>query len=68
MIFSQIAIPIIVLPKDDHTYFVQEERLDLPYWTMILATCVVGDESKCLDISNLGIFNNFGESSIFTWV
>ena len=21
----------------------------LPYWTMILATCVVVDESKCLD-------------------
>ena len=47
--FSQIAFPIIVLPKDDHTDFVQEERLGLPYWTMILAICVVVDESKCLD-------------------
>ena len=28
----------------------QEEQLDLPYWTMILAICVVVDESKCLDI------------------
>ena len=46
---SQIAFPIIVLPKDDHTDFVQEERLGLPYWTMILAICVVVDESKCLD-------------------
>ena len=46
---SQIAFPIIVLPKDDHINFVQEERLGLPYWTMILAICVVVDESKCLD-------------------
>ena len=48
--FSQIAFPITVLPKDDGTDFAQEERLGLPYWTMILATCVVVDESKCLDI------------------
>ena len=47
--FSQIAFPTIVLPKDDHADFFQEERLDLPYWTMILAICVVVDESKCLD-------------------
>ena len=32
---SRIAFPIIVLSEDDHTDFVQEERLDLPYWTMI---------------------------------
>ena len=30
---SQIAFPIIVLLKDDHIDFVQEERLGLPYWT-----------------------------------
>ena len=48
-IFSQIAFPKIVLPTDDHTDFAQEERLGLPYWTMILAICVVVDESKCLD-------------------
>ena len=47
--FSRIAFPIIVLPKDDHTDSAPEERLGLPYWTMILATCVVVDESKCLD-------------------
>ena len=41
---------ITVVPKDDHTDFVQDERLDLPYWTMILAICVVVDESECLDI------------------
>ena len=48
--FSQIAFPITILPKDDHTDFAHEERLGLPYWTMILAMCVVVDESKCLDI------------------
>ena len=46
----QIAFPITVLPKDDRTDFAQEERLDLPYWTMIQAICVVVDESKSLDI------------------
>ena len=44
--FSQFAFPITVLPKDDHTDFVQEERLDLPYWTMILAICVGVDETN----------------------
>ena len=44
--FSQIAFPIIVLPKDS----VQEERLGLQYWTMIQAICVVVDEFKSLDI------------------
>ena len=28
---------------------VKMEELHLPYWTMILAICVVVDESKCLD-------------------
>ena len=31
---SRIAIPILVLPKDDRTDSFQEERLGLPYWTM----------------------------------
>ena len=48
--FSQVVFPMTVLPRDDRTDFVQEERLGLPYWTMILAICVVVDESKCLDI------------------
>ena len=48
--FSQIAFPVTVLPIDDHTDFAQEERLGLPYWTMISAISVVVDESKCLDI------------------
>ena len=53
--FSQIAFPTIVLPKDDRTDSAQEEQLGLPHWTMILAICVVIDESKCLDtpINNL---------------
>ena len=56
--FSQIAFPIIVLPKDDRKNCVQEERLGLPYWTMILAICVVVDESKMSGHSDFGIFNN----------
>ena len=48
--FSQIAFPITLLPKNNHTDSFQEERLGLPYWTMILAICVVVDESKSLDI------------------
>ena len=47
---SQIAYPITVLAKDDRKDFAQEERVGLPYWTMILAICVVVDESTCLDI------------------
>ena len=47
---SQIAVPIIVLPKDDRTGFAQEEQLGLPYWTMILAICVSVDVSKCVDV------------------
>ena len=37
-------------PARGWPYRFQEERLDLPYCTMILTTCVVVDESKCLDI------------------
>ena len=48
-IFSN-CLSIIVLPQDDHTDSVQEEQPGLPYWTMILAICVVVDESKCLGI------------------
>ena len=33
--FSIIAFAMTVLPKDDRADFAQEERLDLPYWTMI---------------------------------
>ena len=47
---SRIACPTIVLQKDDRTDFVQEERLDLPYWTMIWAIRVLVDVPKYLDI------------------
>ena len=57
--FSRIAFPITVLPKDDHTDSFQEERLGLPYWTMILAICVVVDEFKCLDTPILEFFSQF---------
>ena len=54
--FSQIAFPIIVLPRDDRTDSVQEEQRGLPYWTMIWAICVVVDESKCPGHSDFWIF------------
>ena len=44
--------------KDDHTDFAQEERLGVPYWTMIWAICVVVDESKMSGHSDLGFFKN----------
>ena len=66
--FSQIASPIIVLPKGDRTDSVQEERLGLPYWTMILAICARGRRIQISGHSDFGFFNNDGASSIFTWV
>ena len=57
---SQIAFPIIVLPEGDRTDSAQEEQLGLPYWTMISATCVVVDESKCLDILTLELWAIWG--------
>ena len=56
--FSQIVFPKTVLPKDDRTDSLPKERLDLPYWTMIQAICVVVDESKCLDTPILDILNS----------
>ena len=47
---SHIAFPKIVLPSRDRTDSFREERLSLPYWTMIWAICVVVEESTCLDI------------------
>ena len=44
---------------------IKEEQLGLPHWTMILAICVVVDESKCLDTP---ILKNLSASSVFTWV
>ena len=50
---SQIAFPIIVLQEDDRTDSFREERLGLPYWTMILAICASVNVSKNLDIPTL---------------
>ena len=66
-VFFQIAFPITVLPKDDRTDFAQEERLDLPYWTMILGRLCRGRRIPMSGHSDFGFFNNFGASPIFTW-
>ena len=66
--FSQIAFPIIVLPEDDRTDPFREERLGLQYWTMILAICVVVDESKCLDTPILDFLKQFVSIFHLTWV
>ena len=36
---SRIAFPLLVLPEGNRTNYFREERLGLPYWTMILAIC-----------------------------
>ena len=57
--FSQIAFPIIVLPKDDRTDSVQEERLGLQYWTIHgLGHLCRGGRIQISGHSDLGIFNN----------
>ena len=63
---SRIAFPILILLKDDRTDFVLGEQRDLPYRNMILAICVVIDESKMSGHSDLGMFSNFVASSTFT--
>ena len=53
MELSQIAFPITILPEDDRTNSFQEERLDLPYRTMIWAICAMVDVPKDQDILTL---------------
>ena len=48
--FLKISFPTIVLPEGDRTNSFREERLDLPYWTMIFAICALVDVSKYLGI------------------
>ena len=43
---SRIAFSVIVLPEDDRTDSLREERLGPPYWTMISAICPSVDVSK----------------------
>ena len=57
-IFPQIAFPTYVLPKDDRTNSFQEERLGLPYWTMILAILFRGRRIQMSGHSDFGILNN----------
>ena len=47
---SQIAFPITVLPKDDRIDSFREDRLGLPYWTMILAICALVDVACVLRV------------------
>ena len=47
---SRIAFPTRVLPERHRANSFREERLGLPYWTMILVIRVLVDESKYLDI------------------
>ena len=61
--FSQIALPITVLLKDDHTDFVQKERLGLPYSFGYLCR---GRRIHMSGHSDFGIFNNFEASSMLT--
>ena len=55
---SQIAFPIIVLPKDDHTDSFQEERLGLTYWTHDLGHLCRGRRIQMSGHYDLRIFNN----------
>ena len=66
--FSQIAFPITVLPKDDLTDFVQEERLGLSKLDHDFGHLCRGRRIHMSGHSDLEIFNNFGASSILTWV
>ena len=58
----------MVLPKDDRSHFVQEERLNLPYWTMIWAILCFGRRIQTSGHSDFRIFNSDGASTILTWV
>ena len=50
--FSQIDFFIEYFPHRINVLFLSSQFgvIHTPYWTMILAICVVVDESKCLDI------------------
>ena len=65
---SQIAFSIIVLPKDDHTDFVQEETTGSSILDHDFGHLCRGRRIQMSGNSDLGFFNNFGASCIFTWV
>ena len=56
--FSQIAFPIIVLPKDDHTDFAQEERLHSSILDRDLGHLCRGRRIQMSGHSDLGFFYN----------
>ena len=62
--FSQIIFPMIVLPKDNHTDFVQEEQLGDHDSGHLFR----GRRIQISGHSDSVIFKNFGASSIFSWV
>ena len=45
----KLPFPAVIRQVRDHADFAQEEQLVLQCWTMILATCVVVDVSRCLE-------------------
>ena len=68
-LFVSIAAgTVIVLPKDDRPDSVQEERLGLPYWTMIFGHFCRGRRIQMSGHFDFGTLNNVSASSILTWV
>ena len=65
---SQIAFPITVLPKDDRTDFVQRGTTGSSTLDHDVGHLCRGRRIQMSGHSDLGIFNNFGASSIFTRV
>ena len=66
--FSQIAFPIMVLPKGDRTDSFREERLGLPYWNHDFGHLCRGGRIQMSGHSDFGFFNYLWAFSIFTWV
>ena len=65
--FSQIAFPIIDLPKDDRTNSFQEERLGLSMLNYDLGQLCRGGRIQMSGHSDFGIFINVG-ASLHSWL
>ena len=65
---TQIAFPIIVLPKDDHAHFVQEERHGSSILDHDLGHLCRSRRIQMSGHFAFEIFNNLGAFSIFNWV
>ena len=68
MELSRIAVPIIVLPKDDRTGFAQEEQPGSSILDHEFGHLCFGRRIQISGHSDFGIFNKDGASSILTWV